>query len=171
MRHNAVVIDSDYLCKYECNTFSGRYSVVIRGDREVIHWRQGGKQKRWHLVSPLNVSSRTDTARRSGARLTYCKFLVVNRTTVFYYTHPARERELPNGYCLMKDANNVIDKVSTTFPLGVIQTMDYCGAELGFEKVNIYSETKTLRIGQDRLRSNVIFEYTTHARITARPRE
>ena len=72
---------------------------------------------------------------------------------------PARERELPNGYCLMKDANNVIEKVSTTFPLGVIQTMDDWGAELDFEKVNIYSETKTLRIGQDRLRSNVIFPY------------
>jgi len=70
----------------------------------------------------------------------------------------------------MKDANNGIDKVSTTFPLGVIKTMDDCGAELGFEKVNIYSETKTLRIGQDRLRSNVIFPYTTRARITARPR-
>jgi len=37
--------------------------------------------------------------------------------------------------------------------------MDDCGGELGFEKVNIYSETKTLRIGQDRLRSNVIFLY------------
>jgi hypothetical protein len=36
----------------------------------------------------------------------------------------------------MKDVNNVIDNVSTTFPLAVIQTMDDCGAELGFEKGN-----------------------------------
>lgn len=76
---------------------------------------------------------------------------------------PRRIESLPNDFTrldagLTFENGKVMYGSSAAFPLGVIQLMDDWGAELTFEKVNVYSG-ESIRMPKDRVRQSVIFPY------------
>lgn len=69
--------------------------------------------------------------------------------------HPIME-ELPDSFTSLMQP-----LPESSFPLGVLQTMDDWGPELTYEKVNVYSDESIKRPGatRERLRYGVVFPY------------
>ncbi|MCX7841127.1 MAG: hypothetical protein N2559_16950 [Anaerolineae bacterium] len=86
------------------------------------------------------------------------------RGSFFQLAHlPRRVETLPNGFTRLDEGltfenGKVMYGTSAAFPLGIIQLMDDWGAELTFDKVNVYAHTR-IAMFKDRVRRSVIFPY------------
>lgn len=86
------------------------------------------------------------------------------RGSFFQLAHlPRRVETLPNDFTRLDEGltfenGKVMYGTSAAFPLGIIQLMDDWGAELTFDKVNVYADTR-IAMPKDRVRRSVIFPY------------
>jgi hypothetical protein len=86
------------------------------------------------------------------------------RGSFFQLVHlPRRVETLPDGFTRLDEGlsfenGKVMYGSSSAFPLGIIQLMDDWGAELTFDKVNVFADTK-ITIPKDRVRRSVICPY------------
>ena len=65
---------------------------------------------------------------------------------------PETNRELPDRF------TEITTSIGDSFPLGTLQLIDDCGAEMTFDRANVYS-SKGIRPGKDRILHHVILPY------------
>jgi len=115
--------------------------------REYVHW--------WGDLG-LAFGGETSVLERVRGWLPHITYLGKRGGFIQLSAVPALKAELPAGFQPLQPL-----ALNQGFPLGVVQRVDEWGADLTWDKLNIYSEAR-IRLGKERIRFDVAVPFSLH---------